>query len=61
MEKKTRTLKLHSKQLRNQNGNRNVPWLNISGLWLEKAGFAIDSQVEVTTHKNKLIIKTKAS
>jgi toxic protein SymE len=34
-----------------------VPWLNISGLWLERAGFHIGDQVEITVKDNLLMIK----
>jgi toxic protein SymE len=36
---------------------RELPWLNLSGVWLEKAGFAVDQAIEVTVSRRKLIIK----
>lgn len=42
-------------------GYRAVPWLNVSGLWLQRAGFMIGDPVEITVTENQLIIKNKAS
>jgi len=38
-------------------GLKQVPWLNVSGVWLEQAGFSIGKQVEITVSQNELIIK----
>jgi len=35
---------------------RNLPWLNISGLWLERAGFSIGQTVEIAIENRKLTI-----
>lgn len=42
------------------NGGRNLPWLNVSGLWLEEAGFRVGDPIEIKVSNGKLIIK-KAS
>jgi bifunctional DNA-binding transcriptional regulator/antitoxin component of YhaV-PrlF toxin-antitoxin module len=31
--------------------------LNVSGIWLEQAGFGIGDQIEITVRQNELIIK----
>jgi len=39
------------------NRGRNVPWLNVSGLWLEDAGFNVGDPIEIIVSKEKLIVK----
>jgi toxic protein SymE len=51
LQPKTRTLTGYSAKI------TQVPWLNLSGRWLEQAGFNIGSNVEITVRRNKLIIK----
>jgi len=56
----TRRVKLHSKYRPLQTGCRSgkdVPWLNISGVWLERAGFRAGDQVEIFIENNILTIK----
>ncbi len=36
--------------------SKEVPWLNVSGLWLESAGFRIGDQLQIDVENNKLII-----
>lgn len=56
--KTTRKLKIHGKsQARAWNNHKDAPWLNVSGLWLDKAGFNIGCMVEITVAPNQLIIK----
>ncbi len=63
METKTRRrAKMHGKNREVNGGWRHiryqeVPWLNVSGFWLERAGFKIGDQVEIMIEENKLIIK----
>ncbi|MBE7169523.1 MAG: type I addiction module toxin, SymE family [Williamsia sp.] len=60
MEKRTKKVKLHAKYraLRNSwPAGKEVPWLNVSGIWLEAAGFKKGDQVEITIEQNTLIIK----
>lgn len=35
---------------------RNVPWLSISGMWMEAAGFSVGDYIHITVYKGKLII-----
>jgi len=35
---------------------RNLPWLNLSGLWLERAGFGVGQTVEIVIENRKLTI-----
>jgi toxic protein SymE len=60
MQTTTRKIKLQPK-IRRTTGyfskTTQVPWLNISGNWLEQAGFNIGSNVEITVEQNQLIIK----
>jgi toxic protein SymE len=59
-EKKTKTIKLQPKSRPSQTsctGLKNVPWLNVSGVWLEQAGFRIGDRVQITIEQNQLIIK----
>jgi toxic protein SymE len=63
MAKQTRLVKLHGKyqelkECRNP-GGRYVAWLNVSGLWLEQAGFNVGDQVEITVGDETLTIKRK--
>jgi len=36
--------------------NKEVPWLNVSGLWLEQAGFNIGDRLKITVENGRLII-----
>ncbi|PSL17789.1 SymE family type I addiction module toxin [Chitinophaga ginsengisoli] len=38
-------------------GGRNVPWLNVRGLWLEEAGFNVGDPIDIIVGKGKLIVK----
>jgi len=51
-------VKLHSKyrELQSSWRGKNVPWLNVSGVWLERAGFNVGDRVEITILQNQLII-----
>ena len=39
------------------NRGRNVPWLNVRGLWLEEAGFNVGDPIDIIVGKGKLIVK----
>ena len=57
MENQLRHIKLHGKsRLNTKRLNRDVPWLNINGLWLERAGFGIGQRVEIAVENRKLTI-----
>jgi len=62
--KQIRLVKLHGKYQELKDcynpGGRYVAWLNISGLWLEKAGFNVGDQVEITVGEETLTIKRKS-
>jgi hypothetical protein len=38
-------------------GNKDVPWLNVSGVWLEELGFKVGDTVNITTREKLLIIE----
>lgn len=68
MEKKTRQVKLHRKYRcsrasgwQRDNVDKEVPWLNVSGVWLQQAGFKVGDAVEITIENNRLIIKNTAA
>ena len=57
-EKTTKTIKLQPKHRALSWGNyKVVPWLTISGVWLEQNGFKIGGTVIITIEENQLIIK----
>ena len=35
-----------------------VPWINIQGLWLEQAGFSINTPIKVEVSEGRLILAT---
>ena len=39
------------------NGLKNIPFLRLTGVWLDEAGFRIDSKVDIIVDNNLLIIK----
>jgi len=39
------------------NGIRNIPFLRLTGVWLENAGFPVDSKVDIIVGNNLLVIK----
>ena len=41
----------------NESVTKDVPWLNVSGSWLDKLGFAIGTKVNITMLDKKLIIE----
>ncbi len=62
--KSIRQVKLHSKFRLSERGwtkaesmGQVVPWLNVSGRWLDQAGFHAGSQVQIEVKQNQLIIK----
>ncbi|MCG2616968.1 type I toxin-antitoxin system SymE family toxin [Terrimonas sp. NA20] len=60
MEKRKRRAKLHGRYRPCDNsttGYKEVPWLNVSGQWLAKAGFGIGDAVEIIVEENVLTIK----
>lgn len=59
-DKQKKTVKLQSKHRQLSWGSKTVPWLTLSGIWLEENGFTIGQQVEITVKQNELIIKTQS-
>ena len=58
--KTNRKVKLYSQSRpshQSSTGLKQVPWLNVSGLWLEKAGFNIGLQVQIIVRDQELVIK----
>lgn len=59
MEKQIKRARLQSKYYtptyRSRVG-RNLPWLNVNGLWLERAGFGIGQEIEIWVENRKLTI-----
>lgn len=53
----TRLIKLGGKAHPRDRGYKYLPWLNLSGVWLEQAGFAIGDQLEITVCNGHLEIK----
>ncbi len=39
------------------NGLKDIPFLRLTGVWLDEAGFRIDSKVDIIVDNNLLIIK----
>jgi hypothetical protein len=56
MDKTVKSSKMHSKYEPRVIGSH-VPWLSLSGLWLEKAGFSIGQKIEITVTEKELRIK----
>jgi hypothetical protein len=56
--KTSRRVKLQGKYRPTESGfcNKEVPWLTISEVWLEQAGFKAGQQVEIKIENNQLII-----
>lgn len=55
-----RQVKLQGKYrplINHYNGGRQIPWLNVSGVWLEEAGFKTGDRVEIRIEQQQLIIK----
>ena len=57
MENQLKRMKLHGKYRRCINRPHQVPWLNVNGLWLERAGFFIGQSIEIEVSDRRLIIK----
>jgi len=58
---KTRQVKLYGKMFPIPKNSwfckeREVPWLNVSGVWLEQAGFSIGDRVNIKVGRKRLII-----
>lgn len=56
MEHKSRTHKITYKAFSQLVGCRFSPWISLSGVWLEKAGFEIGDTIQITVQDNALSI-----
>ena len=59
MAKQIRNGKIHGRHQAvagHWNGARDVAWLNLSGLWLEQAGFEVGDGIRVEVQQGQLII-----
>lgn len=56
MQSKSKIAKIHEKGVERSYGWKTVPWLNLSGVWLEKAGFDIGDSIAITVSSNKILI-----
>lgn len=54
--KTTKQIKLQPKHRALSWGSKIVPWLSVSGVWLEQNGFKAGDTVTITVEKNQLII-----
>ena len=36
---------------------KSLPWLNVSGVWLEEAGFHIGDRLQISVAQGQLVIK----
>lgn len=52
-----RKAKVHYKAVPRLHDYKMVPWVNLSGCWLEEAGFEIGDAIAIIVDKNKLVIK----
>ncbi|MBV7532858.1 SymE family type I addiction module toxin [Chitinophaga sp. sic0106] len=56
MEHKSRIAKIHYKSVPRDTYYRKVPWLNLSGVWLEKLGFDVGDNIKIEIQQNSLVI-----
>jgi len=57
----TKIVKLQSRvrvSRKHFSGYKTVPWLNLSGVWLERNGFNAGDSVEVSISNRQLVIKS---
>lgn len=57
VQQKIRQVKLQPKHRPVNGKNKNVPWLNVSGVWLEELGFKVGDVVRISTREKLLIIE----
>ncbi|MBV8252332.1 MAG: SymE family type I addiction module toxin [Chitinophaga sp.] len=57
MQSKNRIVKIHGKWVQRTYEGKTVPWLNLSGVWLEKAGFEISDHIIISVENGVLTIK----
>jgi toxic protein SymE len=52
-----RRAKLHYKHVPRLCKYKRVPWINLAGFWLEKAGFEIGDTISISVADKTLVIK----
>ncbi len=53
----TKQIKLQPKRRKLSGAQKIVPWLNISGVWLEELGFKAGDTVSIITREKLLVIE----
>jgi toxic protein SymE len=53
----SKQVKLQAKQRGLTYGDKTVPWLNLSGVWLEELGFKVGDTVNIIIREKLLIIE----
>lgn len=56
MQSKNRAAKIHAKGVPRLYEVKTVPWLNLSGNWLEEAGFEVGDEIAIAIEKNAITI-----
>ena len=56
MQSKNRIAKIHAKGVPRLCESKTVPWLNLSGVWLEEAGFDVGDNIAIAVEKNTITI-----
>lgn len=62
--KSNRQVRLQGKlrpRIRERSGYKRVPWLSLSGVWLQQAGFQAGDRVEIMVTNKELVIKNAAA
>lgn len=57
MSKNPKQIKLQSRYQKSSNGQKVIPELKISGVWLDQLGFKAGDHVAITTRERLLIIE----
>ncbi|TWF39567.1 type I toxin-antitoxin system toxin SymE [Chitinophaga polysaccharea] len=52
----SKTARIHARGGERADGRKTVPWLNLSGIWLEKAGFDIGDGISISVAPNSITI-----
>jgi len=59
MENNIKQAKLHAKYAYRRSlrsGGKDLPWLNLTGVWLEQAGFPVGQRIEIRVENKHLTI-----
>lgn len=55
--RKSKQIKLQPKHRELSHGHKIVPWLSVSGVWLEKLGFKVGDRVNIIIREKLLVIE----